>query len=87
MYTDIHLLNLVRLGWALFFDVGRAWEPGVEAGFEDDYLVNVGFGLRLASTKADAGRVIHIDIAFPLTNRDDPAVNSSEISINIKNAF
>ena len=87
MYTDIHLFNLVRLGWAIFFDVGRAWEPGVEAGFEDDYLANIGFGLRLASTKADAGRVIHIDVAFPLTNRDDPAVDSSEISINIKNEF
>jgi outer membrane protein assembly factor BamA len=87
MYTDIHLLNLVRLGWALFIDVGRAWEPGVEDGFKDKYLANVGVGLRLASTKADAGRVIHIDLAFPLTNKDDPAVNSSEVSINIKNEF
>ncbi|MCZ6502236.1 MAG: hypothetical protein O6945_06965 [Gammaproteobacteria bacterium] len=87
MYTDIHLLNLVRLGWALFFDVGRAWEPGVEDGLEDDYLANIGIGLRLASTKADAGRVIHIDVAFPLTNRDDPAVDSSEISISFKNEF
>ena len=87
LYTDVHLLNLVRLGWALFIDVGRAWEPGIDEGFEDDYLANIGFGIRLASTKADAGRVIHIDFAFPLTNRDDPDVESSEIAINIKNEF
>jgi|TARA_B100002003_G_scaffold242864_1_gene266460 outer membrane protein assembly factor BamA len=87
LYTDIHLLNLARLGWALFVDIGRAWEPGFDEGFEDDYLANIGFGIRLASTKADAGRVIHIDFAFPLTNKDDPAVDSSEITINIKNEF
>ncbi len=87
LYTDIHLLNLFRLGWTIFADVGKAWEPGVESGFEDDYLANVGFGIRLASTKADAGRVIHIDFAFPVTNRDDDEVNSSEISIKIKNQF
>ncbi len=63
------------------------WEPGIDEGFEDDYLANIGFGIRLASTKADAGRVIHIDFAFPLTNRDDPDVESSEIAINIKNEF
>ena len=85
VYTDIHLLNLVRLGGAIFFDIGRAWQPGVDDGFEDNYLLNIGFGIRLASTKADAGRVIHIDLAFPLTNKDDPAVDSSELSINIKN--
>lgn len=87
IYTDIHLLNLVRLGWAFFIDIGRAWEPGVDDEFDDRYLANIGMGLRLASTKADAGRVIHIDFAIPLTNKDDPAVNSIEISINIKNEF
>ena len=46
--------------------------------------MNLGFGIRLASTKADDGRIIHIDFAFPLTNRDDPLVNSSEITVTIK---
>lgn len=87
LYSDVHLFNLFRLGWAIFVDVGKAWEPGVESGFEDDYLANIGFGLRLASTKATAGRVIHIDFAFPMTNRDDGEVNSSEISIKVKNEF
>jgi hemolysin activation/secretion protein len=87
LYSDVHLFNLFRLGWAIFVDVGKAWEPGVDSGFEDDYLANIGFGFRFASTKADAGRVIHIDIAFPMTNRDDDEVNSSEVSIKVKNQF
>jgi len=86
-YSDIHILNLLRFGWAMFIDVGRAWEPGVDSTFEDDYLVDIGFGLRLASTKGDSGRVIHIDLAFPLTNKDDPDVNSSELSVTLKNTF
>lgn len=87
MYTDIHLWNLLRLGWALFIDVGRAWEPGVDDGLEDTNLANAGFGIRLASSKAEAGRIAHIDFAFPLTNKDDPQVDSYLIAVNIKNEF
>jgi outer membrane protein assembly factor BamA len=87
LYSDVHLFNLFRLGWAIFVDVGKAWDPGVDSGFEDDYLANIGFGFRFASTKADAGRVIHIDFAFPMTNRDDDEVNSSEVLIKVKNQF
>ncbi len=46
--------------------------------------MNLGLGIRLASTKADDGRIIHIDFAFPLSNRNDIDVNSTEISITIK---
>ncbi|MBD3646814.1 MAG: BamA/TamA family outer membrane protein [Pseudomonadales bacterium] len=87
MYTDVHLWNLLRLGWALFIDAGRAWEPGVGDGLEDATLINAGFGIRLASSKAEAGRIAHIDFAFPLSNKDDPQVDSYLIAVNIKNAF
>ncbi|MBL6690308.1 MAG: hypothetical protein ISP91_07945 [Pseudomonadales bacterium] len=86
-FTDIHLFNLIRVGWAFFVDVGRAWDPGVDTNFEDDYLVDAGFGLRLASSKSDAGRFLHIDIAFPLSNRNDPDVESSLISIRLEDRF
>lgn len=86
-YTDLHILNLVRVGYAAFLDVGRAWEPGTDDGLEDGLLANVGFGIRLASSKADVGRIVHIDFATPLTNRDDPDVDSLQISVNIKNSF
>ncbi len=86
-YTDIHLFNLVRVGWAFFVDIGRAWDPDVDTNFEDDYLANVGFGLRLASSKSDAGRFLHIDVAFPLTNRNDPDVDSSLVSVRLADRF
>jgi hemolysin activation/secretion protein len=86
-YTSVHLLNLIRLGFAAFIDVGRAWEPGQANGLEDDLLADVGIGIRLASSKASVGRIIHIDFAFPLTNRNHPAVDSLQIAVNIKNTF
>ena len=86
-FTNFHLFNLVRLGWALFADIGRAWRPGVDSGLADDYLADVGFGLRLSSTKGDAGKIVHIDIARPLTNKDDPSVSATQISVGIKDRF
>lgn len=86
-YTDVHFLNLIRLGFALFVDVGRAWAPGLDDGIEDSLLADVGFGIRLASSKAAVGNIVHIDFAFPLTNRDDPAVDSPQIAVNIKDSF
>ncbi|MFT7243840.1 MAG: outer membrane protein assembly factor BamA [Candidatus Azotimanducaceae bacterium] len=86
-YTNYHPLNLAYLGFAVFIDIGRAWNPDFDEGFEDDYLASAGFGIRLASSKSDSSRVIHIDFAFPLTNRDEPEVDSSDISINIKSSL
>ena len=87
IYSDIHLFNLLRVGGALFFDVGRAWEPGVDNGVEDELLVDIGIGIRLASSKAASNRVAHLDFAFPLTNRNDPDVKSFQIAFNIKGTF
>ncbi len=87
IYTDIHLLNLIRVGGAVFIDVGRAWEPGIDSGFEDELLANIGIGLRLASSKAASGRVAHIDLAFPIRNRNDPDVEKFQIAFNVKSSF
>lgn len=87
MYTDIHLFNLIRVGWAIFVDVGRAWDPEGDDGIEDDYLASAGVGLRLASSKSNRGSLMHIDLAFPLTNKDDPDVDSAQISANVRTRF
>lgn len=86
-YTDVHILNLIRLGFAMFLDVGRAWDPDVPSVMDDEWLSNVGVGIRLASSKADLGRIIHIDFAFPLTNRNDPLVDTVQIAVNIKESL
>lgn len=86
-FTDHHFFNLVRMGWAVFFDVGRAWDPEVDDPFEDDYLANIGIGLRFTSSKANKGRFLHIDLAFPLTNRDDEEVSTGELAVRLTNRF
>ena len=86
-YTNYHLLNLAYLGFAVFIDIGRAWNPDFDEGFDDDYLASAGFGIRLASSKSDSSRVIHIDFAFPLSNQDEPEVDSSDISLSIKSSL
>ncbi|MDD9959297.1 MAG: BamA/TamA family outer membrane protein, partial [Gammaproteobacteria bacterium] len=87
LYTDLHLWNLIRVGGALFVDVGRAWSPDFDNGVEEELLADIGFGLRLASSKAASGRIAHIDFAFPMTNRDDPEVDSMQVAITIKGSF
>jgi outer membrane protein assembly factor BamA len=87
MYTDIHLFNLIRVGWAIFIDVGRAWDPDQSDGLQDKYLADYGFGLRLSSSKADAGSVMHVDLSFPMTNKNEPGVASSQVSVTLKDHF
>jgi hypothetical protein len=66
-YTNWELFKLVHVGAAVFFDVGRAWYvSGPEAGKDRGLLRDVGFGLRLGSSRSSQGRVVHLDVAFPL---------------------
>lgn len=87
LYTDIHLFNLVRVGAAVFVDVGSAWTPGGDNGTEQRTLADAGIGLRFASSKAASNRMAHLDLAFPLTNQDDEAVDDYQIAFNIKADF
>jgi hemolysin activation/secretion protein len=86
-YTDWHILNLVRPGFAIFVDAGRVWQAGISDNLKDKYLLNAGFGIRLASSKADVGSIVHIDFAFPLTNRNEQDVDSLQITVNIKKSL
>lgn len=87
LYTDIHLFNLIRVGAAVFADAGRTWAGDGNTGTAEDWLTDVGFGLRLASSKAASDRVAHLDFAFPLSNRNDPAVSTMLINFTIKGGF
>lgn len=84
-YTDIHLWRLLRIGGAVFFDVGRAWTPGDELSGATGVLADVGFGLRLASSRAQTRRIIHIDVAFPLQRQSD--VDSVQVLVTTKQSF
>ncbi len=86
-YSDIHLLNLLRLGAAVFVDAGRAWSSDSEMATDSTWLADVGFGLRLASSKAASNRIAHLDFAFPLTHAGEQGVKDLLINFTIKGRF
>ncbi|MFN7942871.1 MAG: hypothetical protein U0X73_14880 [Thermoanaerobaculia bacterium] len=66
-FTDWYPLRLVRVGGAVFADVGRAWfEDSANPGIDREWLADVGAGLRFAITRSGLGNVIHVDVAMPL---------------------
>ena len=70
-YTDWYPFRLFRVGGAVFADAGRTWGRDVTGATSDGWLGDVGFGLRLGSSRSAFGNVIHIDLAFPLVQPTD----------------
>jgi hypothetical protein len=65
-YSDREIFHLLYAGAAVFFDAGRAWFAGQPAGPSQRTLKDIGFGLRLCSSRSSGGSVVHLDIAYPL---------------------
>jgi hypothetical protein len=66
VFTDWYPFRLVRVGAAIFTDVGRTWGTGVVGNSSLGMLSDAGFGLRLGNARSGLGNVLHIDFAFPL---------------------
>ncbi len=84
-YTDWHLWRLARVGAAVFADVGRVWGDNPLGADNRGWLADVGIGLRLALTRVAAGRVVHIDLAFPL--HGDPTLDDVQLLIESRRSF
>lgn len=70
-FPDWHPFKLFRVGGVIFTDVGRAWfTDGRNNGPDDGVLKDVGFGFRLASSRIEVQRMLHLDFAFPLDGDD-----------------
>ena len=67
-FTDWYPFRLTRVGAAVFADAGRTWGSGVIGNSDPGLLRDVGFGLRLGNTRTGLGNVLHVDLAFPLSN-------------------
>jgi outer membrane protein assembly factor BamA len=65
-FTDWYPLRLLRVGGAVFFDMGRTWGTPPLAQPSLGLLKDAGFGLRLGNARSGLGNVIHVDLAFPL---------------------
>lgn len=84
-FTDYYLWRLFRVGGAIFFDAGRVWGRDPYGSENLGLLRDVGFGLRLGSTRSSIGKMIHIDVAFPLDG--DDSIDSVQFLVEGKRSF
>ncbi|MDP5030403.1 MAG: outer membrane protein assembly factor [Paraglaciecola sp.] len=86
LYTGYNIYKLLDVGFAGFFDIGRAWN-GQEAQLNesDQILSSIGVGARLYSNRSSHRSVIHVDIVKPLTQSD--SVDSWEWRLQVKQSF
>jgi len=71
LFTDWYPFHLFRVGAAAFADAGKVLkstpdEPGFRGWYRD-----VGAGLRIGSPRSSSGRMVHIDLAYPLDGPED----------------
>jgi hemolysin activation/secretion protein len=85
VYTDWYPFRLVRVGAAIFADMGRTWGSGVIGNSDPGMLRDVGFGLRLGNTRSGLGNVLHIDFAFPLNNM--PRIQRFQVLVQTMQTF
>lgn len=84
-FSDWYPFRLVHVGGAVFFDVGRAWGESPVSSLPNEWLRDVGFGLRLGNTRSGLGRMTHIDVAFPLDGDSD--ISDLQFLISTKKSF
>jgi hypothetical protein len=84
-FTDFYPWRLIRVGWAVFADVGRVGGRDPRASEPLGTLYNVGAGLRLSSPRASGRNVLHVDLAFPLKRQPD--IDSVQFVIETKGSF
>jgi hypothetical protein len=70
-YSDWYPFRLIRVGAAVFYDVGRAWGGENQNPTNPGWLNDVGFGLRFLNARTAFGNVLHADLAFPLNREGD----------------
>jgi outer membrane translocation and assembly module TamA len=84
-YTDWYPFRLVRVGGAIFGDVGRAWGGVNQNTVNGGWLSDVGIGLRLLLDRASFAKVLHADIALPLNRA--PGVKSVQFHVKTELTF
>ncbi|MFL6199067.1 MAG: hypothetical protein ACJ76J_07820 [Thermoanaerobaculia bacterium] len=80
-FTGFYPFHLFHVGGAVFFDAGRTWGGANGLGL----LKDVGFGLRLSSSRSGLGSMVHLDLAFPLDG--DPSIQSMQWLVSTKTSF
>ncbi len=84
-YTNWYPFRMVRVGGAVFADVGRSFGRGALDAPNLGTLRDVGFGLRFSNSRSALASVLHVDIAFPLDG--DPSIDGMQFLIGTKRSF
>ena len=84
-FTDWYPFRLFRVGAAIFADAGRVWGESPVGEERLDWLADVGFGLRLGLSRVSSGKVVHIDVAFPI--HGDPTIDSVQFLVKVRRGF
>ena len=84
-FTDWYPFRIARIGGAVFMDIGKIWDNEQFISPQMGWLKNIGFGLRLANSRSEIGRVLHIDIAYPLDGGSN--LNKLQLLIDAKKGF
>ena len=85
VYTDVFVYRLVRVGGAVFADVGRAWGGNNVNSDNSGWLSDVGVGLRFFSVRAAFSNVVHVDLAVPLNRTAD--ISNVQFLVKSKTSF
>ncbi len=84
-FTDWYPFRLFHVGAAVFFDAGQTWGDGPFGTANDGLLKDVGVGLRLGNARSGLGRMIHVDIAYPLDG--DESISNVQFIVELKQSF
>lgn len=84
-FSNWYPFRLFHIGAAVFVDAGRTWGDNPAGGPNLGWLTDVGFGLRISNDRSGIGRMIHIDLAFPLNGEDD--IDDLQLLIEAKRSF
>ena len=84
-FTDWYPFRIARIGGAVFMDIGKTWEHEQLNSSQMGWLKSIGFGLRIANSRSEIGRVLHIDIAYPIDGGSD--LDKLQLLIDAKKGF
>ena len=84
-YTDWYPLRLFRVGFAVFYDIGRAWDSQL-GNPNNGWLNDIGCGLRILSARSSFGNILHVDLAFPV-HRTDPSIKPRQFLVMTGKTF
>ena len=85
LFSNWYPFQLFNVGGAVFYDMGASWGRDPLGAPSQGLLRDVGFGLRLGSSRSALGNVLHIDVAYPLDG--DSSVHSLQFLVETKKSF